>query len=469
MSGPAANKYVTLDEDTDSLMSHQPDLLTSRSVEISTQTDASISSEGSRGGSMVGGIFILMNAVLGAGVLEFPYMFSKVGLITAFLLLVFLLICAGTTHIVLAKTVDLTDSASYHELIGKICGFKVLLTAQVALILYCSGSNIAYMVTVGDMLQEVCFYVTNTTVETHEYYCDRHFLIPVASIVVILPVIWFKNISAFGYVSFFSVASVFYLVAAVFVEYLTTEQRTPVNLWYPPANTDPLTILSVLPSMSFAYQCHMTSVPLYAELAGRSINKYMVIVGVAMFLATTSYLVVGYTGFAIYGSSVDPDIILSFPSRSIIMTVGRVAVTLAICMTYPIVLFIGRTALEGFVTEVTRHTSRPLRPNNEKFRISSIAIWFVVTAAVATFATGIKDVISVVGSIAALFMFMYPGCIITVLAWRQSNYAHVFVGACFVALGVIVFLLNLASTVNDHMKGHPDGMFSWWTFQVPLS
>ena len=31
----------------------------------------------------------------GAGVLEFPYMFSKVGLITAFLLLVFLLICAG--------------------------------------------------------------------------------------------------------------------------------------------------------------------------------------------------------------------------------------------------------------------------------------------------------------------------------------------------------------------------------------
>ena len=38
-------------------------------------------------------------------------------------------------------------------------------------------------------------------VEVHEYYCDRRFLIPVASVVVILPVIWFKNISAFSYVS----------------------------------------------------------------------------------------------------------------------------------------------------------------------------------------------------------------------------------------------------------------------------
>ena len=35
----------------------------------------------------------------------------------------------------------------------------------------------------------------------HDFYCDRHFLIPICSVVVILPVIWFKNISAFGYVS----------------------------------------------------------------------------------------------------------------------------------------------------------------------------------------------------------------------------------------------------------------------------
>lgn len=64
-----------------------------------------------------------------------------------------------------------------------------------------------------------------------------------------------------------------------------------------------------------------------------------------MFLATSAYLIVGYTGFALYGRGVDPDIILSFPPDSIVMTVGRVAVTLAICMTYPVVLFIGLSRL----------------------------------------------------------------------------------------------------------------------------
>ncbi|KAL5247249.1 hypothetical protein ACHWQZ_G019196 [Mnemiopsis leidyi] len=455
-------KYVTLDEDTGSLPSHQPDLLTSRSVEISTQTDASFSSVESRGGSMIGAIFILMNAVLGAGILEFPYMFSKVGLITALLFLAFLLLCSGTSHIVLAKAVDLAESPNYHELVGKICGRFALSSAQVFLILYCFGSTATYMVTAGDQLQEVCFYSTNTTVDAHRFYCDRHFLIPMCSVVVILPVIWFKNISAFGYVSFFSVASVFYLVAAVYFEYLNMDQRAPINPWYPPDSADPIKILSVLPTMSFAYQCHMTSVPLYGELTGRSVSKYGVVVGVAMFLATSAYLVVGYTGFAIFGGDVDPDIILSFPADSIVMTVGRVAITLSVCMTYPVVLFIGRSALEGFAKQITQRTSFPLRDGNEKFRLASIALWFLFTALFATFASGIKDVISVVGSIAALFMFFYPGCITAVLAWRDRNYAHVFVGSSFMALGAVIFLLNIADTINEHMHGHKDKLLTWW-------
>ena len=37
--------------------------------------------------------------------------------------------------------------------------------------------------------------------EKHEFYCDRRFLIPVTSVLVISPIIWFKNISNFSYVS----------------------------------------------------------------------------------------------------------------------------------------------------------------------------------------------------------------------------------------------------------------------------
>ena len=37
--------------------------------------------------------------------------------------------------------------------------------AQASLLMYCAGANITYMVTVGDQLTDVCFYITNTTRE----------------------------------------------------------------------------------------------------------------------------------------------------------------------------------------------------------------------------------------------------------------------------------------------------------------
>ena len=41
-----------------------------------------------------------------------------------------------------------------------------------------------------------------------------------------------------------------------------------------PTVSDPIEILSIFPVLSFGYQCHMTSVPLYAELRNRSLSKY---------------------------------------------------------------------------------------------------------------------------------------------------------------------------------------------------
>ena len=69
------------------------------------------------------------------------------------------------------------------------------------------------------------------------------------------------------------------------------------------------------------------------------------IVLTSMFLVTVSYLIVGYAGLAMFGSDVQPDIILSFPNNSITMTIGRIAIFISVSMTYPIVAFIGMSLL----------------------------------------------------------------------------------------------------------------------------
>lgn len=462
-----STKYVRLVNEPNDDDTLQPSFLSAtRSVEISTQTEPTSDEDIQPSGSLLGAIFILMNAILGAGILEFPFVFSKAGLITAIIILLFVLLAGGVTHLVLAKSVDLTGASNYHQLIGTICGSKLKMTAQIALLLYTVGSSIAYMVTIGDQLTDVCYFVSHQSEHNHSFYCNRQFIIPVSCCIVILPIIWIRNISSFSYVSFFSVASVFYLVVAVVVQFLISKQRTDVNVWYPTVS-DPIEILSIFPVLSFGYQCHMTSVPLYAELRNRTLSKYTFVVGSAMLLVTCCYLIVGVLGFVMFGTDVDPDIIRSFSSSSIKFTISRFAITISVCMTYPVVLFIGRSALEDAAIQITRSSSRfSLRPNNEKFRIISIFSWFILTLLVATFASGIKDVISVVGSIAGTFMFFFPGCIIIARSRLATNYYFIFIGACFVALGVFVFLWNIVLTIDEHAKGHPESVSSrlaWWS------
>eukprot|EP00116_Pleurobrachia_bachei_P001475 sb/3461737/ len=337
-----------------------PDIHICRSISISTQTELGPEPEDeSEGGGLIGAVFILMNAVLGAGILEFPYTFSTAGLITAIEILVFLLLCAMITHMVLAKSVDKTGATNYYELVGMICGNRIRVCTQICLFLYTSCSCIAYMVTIGDQLTEVCYCLTKTTEASHEFYCDRHFVIPASCVVIIFPLIWFKSISAFSYVSFFSVISVFYLVAAVVSQYITSGVRADINPWYPVGDGDPIKIIGIMPALSFAYQCHMTSYQEPTESVNtghctdwlitshvtwlvqftiyRNPGIYRddkpppifilispsVVVGVAMFLATLFYVIVGLAGLAMFGGDVRPDVILNFPANSILITIGK--------------------------------------------------------------------------------------------------------------------------------------------------
>lgn len=439
------------------------DLLVTRSVEISTQTERRGSdAEDDNQGSMVGAVFILMNAVLGAGILEFPYTFSQVGLLTALQMMLFVVIFAVVAHVILARAVDRFGGKNYQELIGLACGTKVQVLAQVCLVLYCFGSCLTYMVTIGDQLCSVCQFIVKSK-EKEEQYCQRYYLTPAFSIAIIFPIIWIRNISSFGYVSFFSVASVFYLVAAVVSQYFLGDGPTSDDIWYPKEN-NPITILSILPVLSFGYQCHMTSVPLYAELYNRTLPRYSIVIAVAMVLVSASYLLLGVLGLLMFGHATKPDIIMNYPPDSVMITVGRFAVAFSVSMTYPIVLFIGRAALEDTVLmwqDLCRIPLR-LRLGSEVRRISMIFTWFTVNLLIACFADSIKDVISVAGSIAALFMFFFPGILFLLNARRNRNPWYQLIGCILIALGAFVFIWNIADTFYEKIEGSPSSVVSLW-------
>ena len=120
--------------------------------------------------------------------------------------------------------------------------------------------------------------------------------------------------------------------------------------------------------------------------------------------------------------------------------------------------------------EITRSTRHPIQRDSETLRLSVTPVWFVVTVVTATFASGIKEVIGVVGSFASLFMFFFPGSMVVARSWRRRNYAHVFAGALLASLGVFIFSMNIVDIISEHVSKHlHNNLVSWWSFQVPGS
>jgi len=415
--------------------------LLSRSMEASTQTQTNTPAENK--GTIIGAVCILMNAVLGASILNLSYQYSLVGITTAFEMEFFVAGMGLMTHFVLADAVERVGGGSYQQLVGIVCGRKFQMLAQVLLVVYTFGLCVATKITIGDQLQRICDFIDNSTdgVVDHHFYCDRHFLIPISSLLFILPRIWVRNMSGFGYVSAFSAMSVFYVVIAIVLDYFYIG-ATMDNVWYP-KESDPITILSVLPVFALGFQCHMTSVPLYAELKNRSMPRYAIVLLMALGFTLSFYLTAGSFGLMTFGYDINADIILNYPSNSITITVGRAAITVAVCMSYPIMLFIGREALEDFIIMSAGSYGRVIYPGSEKRRVSELLIWFVLALCLALICKSIADVLSIVGSIAALFMFFFPGLVFWNRATEFRNVYFQGIAVFFMVFGWFIFLWNI--------------------------
>ena len=102
----------------------------------------------------------------------------------------------------------------------------------------------------------------------------------------------------------------------------------------------------------------------------------------------------------------------------------------AMITSYPILHFCGRaaffsiTGLDAFPLQ----TSFLERKKKEKIRrYSATCVWFLTALMLAVFIPNISDVISVIGSLAAFFILIFPGIIIIQLIvadrinWHRSS------------------------------------------------
>ncbi|XP_070552945.1 sodium-coupled neutral amino acid transporter 7-like [Ptychodera flava] len=429
--------------------------LESCEVSTSSQIEPPVS-----GQSIFGAVFIIVNACLGAGLLNFPAAFGGAGGIAVSVALqTILVVFAAIAMLVLAYCSDIHQSKTYETAVAALCGKTTLVACQITVILYAFGTCITFLIIIGDQLDKVFEFIHNGPDFSELWYFNRKFTITIVAVLLILPLCFAAKIEFLKYSSIFGVLATVYVVAVVVYNHYSGHYTPPTELQS--QSRTGLDAFIAVPVICFGFQCHLSSVPVYATLQPHTLKSYGKVVFLSLAICYIVYLLTGVFGYLTFGDQVKSDVLLSYHANDISVTVARFMISVSVLTSYPILHFVGRAALQGVLSSFGGVFLYFIHYREKIFRIIEALIWFTSTVLLALFIPNIGSVISVIGCLAAAFILVYPGLclfragVTEVSEGKYANYSLTTAGFIFIVLGAFVFGESLTMAIYKDIHGTP--------------
>ncbi|KAK3533887.1 hypothetical protein QTP70_032996 [Hemibagrus guttatus] len=397
--------------------------------------------------SALGAVFIVVNAALGAGLLNFPAAFYMAGGVVAGVVLqMCLLIFIITGLVILAYCSQVSNESTYQEVVRAVCGRVLGIICEIAIAVYTFGTCIAFLIIIGDQLDKLISAMAHdvdSAVVSH-WYTDRRFTITVTSVLIILPLSIPKEIGFQKYASTFSVIGTWYVTVIIIIKYIWPDPEVSPGI-IPISPESWTAVFNAMPTICFGFQCHVSSVPVFNSMRNATLRPWGGVVTLGMIICLFVYTGTGVCGFLSFGSTVNQDVLLSYPSDDIAVAVARAFIIISVVTSYPILHFCGRAVLEGLWlrfngTDVDTDVVRERRR-----RVLYTLVWFCLTLVLALTIPDIGRVISLIGGLAACFIFVFPGlCLIEAKlsehdARSVSWHGLVLYGILMVTVGTFIF------------------------------
>ncbi|XP_049642088.1 sodium-coupled neutral amino acid transporter 7 [Suncus etruscus] len=406
--------------------------------------------------STLGAIFIVVNACLGAGLLNFPAAFSTAGGVAAGVTLQMgMLVFIISGLVILGYCSQASNERTYQEVVWAACGKLMGVLCEVAIAVYTFGTCIAFLIIIGDQQDKIIAVMTKAPegAGSGPWYTDRKFTISLTAFLFILPLSIPREIGFQKYASFLSVVGTWYVTAIVIIKYIWPDNEViPGAVLTRP--TSWVAMFNAMPTICFGFQCHVSSVPVFNSMQQPNVKTWGWVVTAAMVIALAVYLGTGICGFLTFGAAVNPDVLLSYPSEDVAVAVARAFIILSVLTSYPILHFCGRAVVEGLWL---RYQGTPVEEDvgrERRRRLLQTFTWFLLTLLLALFIPDIGRVISVVGGLAACFIFVFPGlCLIQAKLSEMEEvkpaswWALVAYGVLLVTLGAFIFGQTTANAI----------------------
>lgn len=414
------------------------------------------------GTSWKGCIFLVVNAALGAGLLNFPEAFHlSGGFAVAIPIQIILCLFVIASMYMLIVFSNYYKCESYELLIEKMIGRIWAGICSFCIIAYSFGSCIAYIIIVGDQWEKFLQAVYPSYNST--WYLNRKMCMGVTSTIFILPLCYARRIDFLKYASSVGVIAVLYCVFVVIIRYFIGSS----NIDYAPLRTRPehwTDVFLIVPAICFAYQCHLSLVPIYSCCNEKSPSQFSGTIFISIGLCFFLYTATAIFGYLTFGSCVLPDILSSYyPSADVLIAV--ICIALKMYTVYPLILFVGRGAIETMWIKCMRISEADEKRTELRRRIIITTLWFVASLILSLFVPDIDKVIAMLGSFAALFIFVFPGLCLFLLILNSSDEMDLFndlsyqqyiiaivISIIFISLGVFIFGIIVTTIIYNNIE-----------------
>nr|XP_047934644.1 putative sodium-coupled neutral amino acid transporter 8 [Anser cygnoides] len=380
-------------------------------------------SAGSAGLSSAGAVFIMLKSALGAGLLSFPWAFSKAGgAVPAILVELGSLVFLVSGLAVLGYAAALSAQPTYQGVVRAVCGPAAGKLCELCFLLNLFMISVALLRVVGDQLEKLCdsLYPDGTLSGGPPWYADQRFTLPALCVLVIFPLSVPREIGFQKYSSILGTLSACYLTLVIVLKYHLQEgslssprpPRTPrASSW--------ASMFSVIPTICFGFQCHEACVAIYSSMRNQSFSHWVAVSVLSMLICLLIYSLTGLYGYLTFGEAVAADVLMSYPGNDPIVIVARLLFGVSIVTIYPIVVLLGRSVMRDLWAHPKRGAA-PLADGPERrSRVALTISWMAATLAIALFVPDIGKVIELIGGISAFFIFIFPGLCLVCMTGSQ--------------------------------------------------
>ncbi|XP_074864803.1 sodium-coupled neutral amino acid transporter 7 isoform X1 [Carettochelys insculpta] len=206
--------------------------------------------------SALGAIFIVVNAALGAGLLNFPAAFSTAGGVAAGIALqMSLLVFIIGGLVILAYCSRASNERTYQEVVWAVCGKVPGVLCEVAIAVYTFGTCIAFLIIIGDQQDKIIAALMKDPPGTDGscWYTDRKFTISVTAFLLILPLSIPKEIGFQKYASSLSVIGTWYVTTVVIIKYIWPDKEITPG-YIPTRPSSWMAVFNAMPTICFGFQ-----------------------------------------------------------------------------------------------------------------------------------------------------------------------------------------------------------------------